>query len=93
VLFGLKVMAEAGFIADPRCQEALDVLESKRLADGGFPAEERYYDTRDRKTNKGGWVTGRSLVDWGGVSKRRMNKFVSADALYVLVVAGRAKAR
>lgn len=37
ILFGLKVMAEAGFILDPRCREALDLLETKRLPDGGFP--------------------------------------------------------
>ena len=39
ILFGLKVMAEAGFIGDPRCTAALDLLESKRLPEGGFPAE------------------------------------------------------
>ena len=43
VLFGLKVMNEAGFLADPRCQDALDLLESKRLADGGWPADGRFY--------------------------------------------------
>ena len=43
ILFGLKVLAEAGMIGDPRCQPALDLLESKRLPDGGFPAEESYY--------------------------------------------------
>ncbi len=42
ILFGLKVMAEAGFISDPRCKDALDLLESKRLPDGGFPAEESF---------------------------------------------------
>jgi hypothetical protein len=42
ILFALKVMAEAGFLSDPRCQEALDRLESKRLSDGGFPAEESF---------------------------------------------------
>lgn len=40
ILFGLKVMHEAGFLADARCTAALDLLESKRLPDGGFPAEE-----------------------------------------------------
>lgn len=78
ILFGLKVMAEAGFIQDPRCQDALDLLESKRLPNGGFPTEARYYRTT------GALSTGRSLVDWGGVSKRRMNDWVTADALYVL---------
>jgi hypothetical protein len=83
ILFGLKVMAEAGFIGDKRCQDALDLLESKRLPDGGFPAEGRYYRVMEKLTS------GRSLVDWGGVSKKRMNEFVTADALYVLKKSGR----
>lgn len=83
ILFGLKVMAEAGFITDSRCQDALDVLESKRLADGGWPAEARFYSTTD------GHTSGSERVSWGGVSKTRMNEWVTADALYVLNVAGR----
>jgi hypothetical protein len=83
ILFGLKVMAEAGFISDERCQDALDHLESKRLPDGGFPAEKKYY----RVTNKR--ISGRCLVDWGGTSRRRMNEWVTADALTVLKAAGR----
>lgn len=83
ILGGLKVMAEAGFVKDERCKDALDLLESKRLADGGFPAEGKYY--RMSKSAP----TGRSLVDWEGVSKKRMNEFVTADALYVLKKAGR----
>jgi hypothetical protein len=83
ILFGLKVLAEAGFIGDPRCRDALDLLESKRLADGGFPAEKKYYQVSDRRQNRG------SLVDWGGTSKVRMNEFVTADALYVLKQANR----
>ncbi len=78
ILFGLKVMAEAGFISDERCKDALDLLQSKRLPDGGFPAEAKYYRLGQKVP------TGRSLVDWGGVSKRRMNQFITADALYVL---------
>ena len=76
-------MAEAGFIHDPRCRDALDLLESKRLPDGGFPAEESFYRVRAEPR------TGRELVDWGGVSKTRMNEFVTADALGVLGAAGR----
>lgn len=83
VLFGLKVLAEAGFIGDPRCREALDLLESMRLPDGGFAAGKKYYG----KSWKGG--AGRSLVDWGGAGKKRMNPFVTADALAVLQAAGR----
>lgn len=83
ILFGLQVMAEAGFIGDTRCKEALDLIESKRLPDGGFPAEETY----SRTTRPS--LSGYSLVDWGGASKIRMNPFVTADALYVLRLAGR----
>jgi hypothetical protein len=83
ILFGLKVMTEAGFINDPRCAAALDLLESKRLPDGGFPAEESYArPTRPQ-------LSGYSPVSWGGTSKKRMNPFITADALYVLRVAGR----
>ena len=83
VAFGLKVLAEAGFIADPRCSDALDLLESKQFSDGGFPAEDRYYRVDEKK------LTGHSRVDWGGTSQQRMNPFVTLDALYVLKQAGR----
>jgi hypothetical protein len=83
ILFGLKVLAEAGFIKDERCHDALDLLESKRLADGGFPAEKKYYRLTKEK------ASGRSLVEWGGASKRKMNEFVTADALFVLSKSGR----
>ena len=74
-------MAEAGFIHDPRCRDALGLLASKRLPDGGFPAEESFYRVRpDPKT-------GRELVDWGGTHRKRMNGFVTADALGVLTAA------
>jgi len=49
ILFGLKVMAEAGFIGDARCHDALDLLESRRLPDGGFPAEKKYYQVTEKK--------------------------------------------
>jgi len=86
ILNGLKVMAEAGFISDPRCAEALDLLESKRLPDGGFPAETVYYTTgADRRT-------GRSVVSWGGQRSAKMNPWVTAEALCVLVAIGRLSA-
>jgi hypothetical protein len=83
ILFGLKVMAEAGLIGDPRCKAALDRLEAKRLPDGGFPIEENYSRmTRPELSNY-------SLFDWGGTSTRHMNPYVTADALYVLRASGR----
>jgi hypothetical protein len=76
-------MVEAGFIGDERCQDALDLLESKRLPDGGFPTEKKYYRVTEKRTN------GRCLIDWGGTSQRRMNEWVTVDALSVLKAAGR----
>ncbi len=80
VLCGLKVLAEAGFGADPRCADALDLVRSKRLPDGGWPAEKRYYQAK---------ASGRrSQVDWGGTSKRRFNEWVTAEVLTVLPSVG-----
>ena len=84
ILIALKVMAEAGFIGDPRCEEALDLLESKRLPDGGWRAEGKHYRVVEEPANGG------SLVEWGAVSRKKvMNPFVTLDVLYVLRAAGR----
>lgn len=82
ILFGLKVMAEAGFISDPRCADALDLLESKQLPNGGWPAEERFYAVTKDLSGRG------ESVSWGVTSATRMNEWVTADALAVLRAAG-----
>jgi hypothetical protein len=82
VLHGLKVMTEAGFIRDARCAPALDLLMSKRLPDGGWPAERKYYRASDEVR------LGNDYVDWGGTSAKRSNPWVTADALHVLKSAG-----
>ncbi|MBZ0281674.1 MAG: hypothetical protein K8L97_13125 [Anaerolineae bacterium] len=82
ILMALKVLNEAGFIADPRCGEALDQLRSKQLSDGGFPAEGKFYRVTDEPMNRC------TRVDWGGTSRKQMNPFVTADALVVLKAAG-----
>ena len=81
-LFGLKVMNEVGFLDDARCEDALDLLESKRLEEGGWPAEGRFYGNATTPAR-------RTLVDWGGANRRRTNEWVTADALAVLAAAGR----
>ncbi len=86
ILAGLRAMAEAGLLGDPRCGEALDWLESRRLPDGGFPADERMYKVTTKKTATGCHA---SRVDWGGARKTRMNEWVTAEALSVLKAAGR----
>lgn len=83
ILFGLKVMAESGHINDSRCSDALDLLELKRLPDGGWPAEERFYKvSSDLSSNS-------DRVSWGGVNSKRMNEWITVDALYALKAAGR----
>jgi hypothetical protein len=84
VLGGLVGLAEAGSLADPRCADALDLLAAKRLPDGGWPAEARYYRHVGRDLEPSG-----SYVDWGGVDTKRANPWVTADALWVLTAAGR----
>ena len=86
VLFGLEAMSETGFLADRRCHEALDLLESKRLSDGGWPAEGRFYGSASTPSR-------RTLVDWGGASRRRSNDWVTVRALAVLVASRSARSR
>lgn len=82
ILLALKVMYEGGFLTDPRCVKALDLLESKKLPDGGFPAEKRYYYSKTAKS-------GRSAVNWGGVKKNKANDWISSEVYAVLHAAGR----
>jgi hypothetical protein len=82
MLGGLVGMVEVGTIADKRCADALDLLESQRLPDGGWPGQHRYYRV-------GGTGTGRERVDWGGPGLGRHNPWVTAEALAVLRAAGR----
>jgi len=84
ILGGLAVLTEAGFIKDPRCREALDVLESKCLPDGGFPLEKKNFVHAT-----GAVVTRGTFADWGEAGKRRSNEFVTADALRILRAGGR----
>ncbi len=81
-LFALKVMAEAGHLTDARCRAALDLLKSKQLPDGSFPAERKHY--RLGRVGKGD----DSLVNWGRPNRSRPNLHVTCDALGVLHAAG-----
>ena len=84
ILGCLKVLAEGNFICDKRCSEALDLLEGKQLEDGGFPAESKYYTKVSNQISLGA-----DYINWGGTSKKKMNEWVTADALFVLKKAGR----
>ena len=82
ILHSLKIMAESGFISDPRCRPALELLASRQLESGGWPAEKKYYSTSDEI------ALGNDLVDWGPTGRKRMNPWVTTDALFVFRAAG-----
>jgi hypothetical protein len=82
-LVGLVVMAEMGRIHDPRCNKALDWLQSRQLADRGWPADHKWWTVTDRDTS------GVSLINWGPVSARKSNPWVTETAKKVLQAAGR----
>lgn len=88
VLGALHGMAEMGLVNDPRCSDALDLLERKELPDGGWAAEGRFYRVAPGvdTSNRFGSTT---PVDWGGVGRRKMNEWITADALYILHTANR----
>lgn len=82
ILGALKVMAEAGFITDPRCNDALNLLQSKELTKGGWPVERSFYKTSNALH------LGADYVNWGVTSKTKLNEWVTVDALFVLKEAG-----
>lgn len=88
LLGGLTAMVELGKVRDPRCAEALDRLEEKQRAGGGWSIERRYYRTVGRSRQGGA-----EYVDWGRTDAERWNEWVTVDALSVLVAAGRFSVR
>ncbi len=81
-LAGLVGLGELGLLADRRCDDALDHLESRRLPDGSWAADAKYW----RKAETGSNV---ESVTWGPTSARDTNEWVTWAALQVLASAGR----
>jgi hypothetical protein len=82
VLSAAKGLAEAGLLGDGRCRDGLDLLQSKRLPDGGWAAEGTYYNAPGARSQV-------EIVGWGGVNARKANEWVTVDALAVLHAARR----
>lgn len=78
ILIGLRVLNEAGLLDDPRCKPALDLLLSKRLPSGAFPAEAKHYTVSDQPVSNG------TAMDWGPTGTRKTNEFVTVEALRIL---------
>jgi hypothetical protein len=78
-LAGLRVLAEADRLADPRTSDALDLLESKRSDDGTWAAEAVHFRPPGARSQA-------DVVDWGhGVPSEP----VTLGAMLVLQAAGR----
>ena len=82
LLHALKIMAEAGFIDDPRCGTAPELLAAKQLTGGGWAAEKKYYKASHEL------ALGNDFIDWGPTGKKKMNPWVTVDALFVFRAAG-----
>lgn len=83
VLLVLELMADVGCLDDPRCNRALDLLLSKRTADGGFPMEVRRARTASEICSNC------TFAQWGPGGKTRTNPWVTIRALRVLRAVGR----
>jgi len=79
---GLHILTRSGHITDPRCNKALDLLESKYVADEGWPTERRLFshaEGTDDFTN----------APWERPARGKANLFITVDALEILRAAGR----
>jgi len=80
VLQALLILSRMGPLTDPRLNEALDAVESKRLPDGRWKPEGYYW-----------WPPGKrasnvEVMDWG---RRGPNPMITLNALRVLGAGGR----
>lgn len=80
ILHGLLLLSRVVGLTDPRVNEALDVLESKRGRDGSWRSGASYWKPPGRT------VTGVDVVDWG---RGGPNEMITLNALRVLRGAGR----
>jgi hypothetical protein len=79
LLTGLRTVAACGRLDDPRADDALDLLESKRRPDGSWRAEGKWWS---RPGSQGSNV---EVVEWGELA----NQVLTEQALDVLGAAGR----
>ena len=79
LLVGLRTLAATGSLRDKRSSDALDLLEGKRLRDGSWQCEGRWWQ---RPGSKGGGV---EAADWSPLA----DELVTERAFAVLRAAGR----
>lgn len=79
ILGALTIFAEMGITEDKRLNDALTLLEKKELPTGGWAAEGRYY-----KKISSDFSLNADYIEWGGVSTKQMNEWITVDVLFVL---------
>jgi len=74
-MVGLHILARSGHLSDPRCEQALDLLESKFIDGEGWAVERT--------------VPEHTHAFWNREKNGRANLFLTVDALEILEGAGR----
>jgi hypothetical protein len=80
ILHGLRILMMLDVLKDKRCEETLDIIESKRRLDGTWHAEGYYWNKPGKKGANS------DVVNWG---RSGSNEWITLDALRVLKAAGR----
>jgi hypothetical protein len=87
ILQALLVLSRAGKMSDPRVDEALDIIESKRDDQGLWRAEGYYWGPRAmQESSRIEDAPNAEVVDWG---RDGPNEMITLNALRVLRAAGR----
>ena len=88
ILQALRILSLLGKLKDPRVEEALDILESKRLSDGKWRPGGYYWYPKERVRvmGKKRIISNSEVVNWG---RNGPNRMITLNALRVLKSAGR----
>ena len=90
ILQALVILARAGKARDPRAQQALDIIKSKRQLDGTWRAEGFYWKPKEPcEGSQSLRKVPTSNVDVVGWGRRGPNEMITLNALRVLKAAGR----
>lgn len=79
---GLHVLTKSGHIQDPRCNQALELLESKLIAGEGWAAERKLFSHARGKSDF-------THAEWEKEKHGKASLFLTVDALEILKAAGR----
>ena len=80
ILQGLRIVGMLGKLGDPRAEEALNIVEQKRLPDGLWRPVGYYWNPPGKKGMP------QEVVDWGRIGP---NETITLNALRVFNQAGR----